>query len=127
MNASAITRLFAYGTLQPGRLRWPLLEPFVAGHRPAHARGRIYDSGVGWPVTVFEDAASPVPGTIMELDRHRLNQLLVMLDDVETAATELLTRIVVTTTDGETAWAYHWTGSTSGMTSIERWTAAVER
>ena len=50
-----------------------------------------------------------------------------MLDDVESAATELLTRIVVTTTVGEAAWAYHWTGSTSGLTRIERWAAAVER
>ena len=127
MGATKITCLFAYGTLQPGRLRWPLLEPFVARHRAAHARGRIYDSGAGWPVTVFEDAADPVPGTIMELDRQRLDELLVMLDDVETTATGLLTRIVVTTTAGETAWAYHWSGSTSGMTPIARWVAAVER
>ncbi len=127
MTASPVSRLFAYGTLQPGRLRWPLLEPHVAAHRPAHARGRIYDSGLGWPVTVFEDAAGLVPGTIIELDRRRLNELLVTLDDVESAATGLLMRIVVTTTAGETAWAYHWTGSTSEMTPIERWAAAVER
>ncbi|MGH9272548.1 MAG: gamma-glutamylcyclotransferase family protein [Ilumatobacteraceae bacterium] len=120
-------RLFAYGTLQPGRLRWPSLEPYVGGHRPAHVCGRIYDGGAGWPVMVFEDAATPVPGTILDLDRRRLREILRVLDDVESAATELLTRIVVTTTEGETAWAYHWIGSTSGMTPIKRWVATVER
>ena len=122
-----IARLFAYGTLQPGRLRWPFLEPYVAGHRPAHVCGRIYDGGFGWPVMVFEGTAGLVPGTILDLDRHRLDEILVLLDDVESAATDLLTRIIVTTTEGETAWAYRWIGSTAGMTPIDRWAAAVER
>jgi hypothetical protein len=36
-------RLFVYGTLQPGRLRWPALAPYAAGHRPAAVPGRLYD------------------------------------------------------------------------------------
>ena len=47
-------RLFVYGTLQPGRLRWPFLEPFALAHRPATVAGRLYDSGKGWPAAVFE-------------------------------------------------------------------------
>jgi len=76
---------------------------------------------------VFEGTAGLVPGTILDLDRHRLDEILVLLDDVESAATDLLTRIIVTTTEGETAWAYRWIGSTAGMTPIDRWAAAVER
>jgi gamma-glutamylcyclotransferase (GGCT)/AIG2-like uncharacterized protein YtfP len=122
-----VARLFAYGTLQPGRLRWPFLEPYAAGHRPADARGRIYDSGCGWPVMVFDATAEPVPGTIIDLDQGRLEEALLLLDDVERAATDLLTRIVVTTTAGETAWAYHCPASTAGMTPITSWAASVER
>ena len=39
-------RLFVYGTLQPGRLRWPFLEPFAGGHRPADVVGRAVRLGL---------------------------------------------------------------------------------
>ena len=42
--------LFVYGTLQPGHLRWPFLEPFAIGHGPADVYGQLFDSGDGWPV-----------------------------------------------------------------------------
>ena len=47
-------RLFVYGTLQPGRLRWPVLAPFATGHRPASVPGTLHDTGNGWPVAVFD-------------------------------------------------------------------------
>jgi gamma-glutamylcyclotransferase (GGCT)/AIG2-like uncharacterized protein YtfP len=76
---------------------------------------------------VFDDTAGPVPGTIVDLDRHRLEEILLLLDDVERAATDLLRRVVVTTSVGDMAWAYHCTTSTAGMTQIDRWAASVER
>ena len=55
--------LFVYGTLQPGRLRWPFLEPFAIGHRPADVYGELFDSGYGWPVARTRDERRrPRPG-----------------------------------------------------------------
>ena len=120
-------RLFAYGTLQPGRLRWPLVAPFALGHRPAAVKGRLYDSGFGWPVAVFDDGPTLVPGTLIDLDPGRLVDALEILDEVEATATDLMARTEVTTSDGARAWSYTCVGSTTGMTSIARWTSPDER
>ena len=114
-------RLFAYGTLQPGRLRWPFLAPFAAGHRPAEVAGRIYDSGNGWPVATFEDGDELVPGTVIDLDPARADEAIALLDVVEATATDLLRRIAVTTTDGARAWAYHCDQPTAEMVRITVW------
>jgi gamma-glutamylcyclotransferase (GGCT)/AIG2-like uncharacterized protein YtfP len=120
-------RLFAYGTLQPDRLRWPVVAPFALGHRPADVPGRLYDSGFGWPVAVFDDGPTLVPGTLIDLDPGRLVDALEILDAVEATATDLMARIEVTTRDGARAWSYTCVGSTAGMTSIARWTSPDER
>ena len=70
-------RLFVYGTLQPGRLRWPFLEPFALGHRPATLAGLLYDTGQGWPAATFDGAGHHVvPGTLVELDPERADEAL---------------------------------------------------
>lgn len=120
-------RLFAYGTLQPDRLRWPFVAPFARGHRPADVSGRLYDSGFGWPVAVFDDGPTLVPGTLIDLDPSRLVDALQILDEVEGTATDLMARIEVTTSDGALAWSYTCVGSTDGMTSIAHWTSTDER
>jgi hypothetical protein len=77
-NDSAVVppRLFVYGTLQPGRLRWPLLAPFASGHRPAAVRGLLYDSGNGWPVAVLDPVGGEVPGVLVDLVADRLAEAL---------------------------------------------------
>jgi gamma-glutamylcyclotransferase (GGCT)/AIG2-like uncharacterized protein YtfP len=121
-------RLFVYGTLQPGRLRWPLLEPFAIGNTAASVPGVLYDSGNGWPVAVFGgDPTGDVPGVLVDLDPDRLDDALELLDRIEGVVTDLLRRVVVTTTDQAAAWAYHWPGSTAGMRRIKSWDAPVER
>ena len=120
-------RLFAYGTLQPERRRWPFVAPFAVGHRPADVPGRLYDSGFGWPVAVFGDGPTLVPGTLIDLDPSRFVDALQILDEVEATATDLMARIEVTTSDGAVAWSYTCVGSTSGMASIVRWTSTDER
>jgi len=122
-----VPRLFVYGTLQPGHLRWPFLEPFATGCRPASVPGRIYDAGCGWPVADFGWSDEYVPGTLIHLDQRRIDEALVVLDEVEATATELLRRIVVTTTDGERAWTYHCDKVVDGFTLIERWDSVDER
>ncbi|MBA3289376.1 MAG: gamma-glutamylcyclotransferase [Acidimicrobiia bacterium] len=119
--------LFVYGTLQPGRLRWPFLAPYVVGAaRPATVPGALYDTGGGWPIAVF-GAAGAVPGTLVRLDPNRLGEALTVLDEIEVTATASLRRIVVTTTDGESAWAYHWVDAVDGFVPIDRWTSRDER
>jgi gamma-glutamylcyclotransferase (GGCT)/AIG2-like uncharacterized protein YtfP len=121
-------RLFVYGTLQPGRLRWPLLEPFAIGSVAASVPGVLYDSGNGWPLAVFGgDPPGEVPGVLVDLDPDRLGDALDLLDRIEGAVTDLLRRVVVTTTAEATAWAYHWPATTAGMRRITRWDAPVER
>jgi gamma-glutamylcyclotransferase (GGCT)/AIG2-like uncharacterized protein YtfP len=126
-TAVAPPRLFVYGTLQPDRLRWPLLEPYATGHRPATVPGTLYDSGNGWPVVDFAARDHDVPGVLVDLDPGSLDEALGLLDHVEGTVTDLLRRIVVTTRDGLSAWAYHWPGATSGMRRIDRWDPTDER
>ena len=114
-------RLFVYGTLMPGRLRWPILEPYVRSHREAAARGAIYDSGEGWPVAVFDESDQVVPGVLVDLRPDMVGEALPLLDDVEDAATDKLRRIVITTIDGANAWAYHHPHAVGGLIRITAW------
>ena len=120
--------LFVYGTLQPGHLRWPFLEPFAIGDQPAEVVGELFDSNYGWPVARFTDLAGDVvPGTLVELDPERADEALGVMDDVEATATDLLVRIAVTTVDGRAAWAYHCAAPEPDMVRIPRWTSTDER
>jgi gamma-glutamylcyclotransferase (GGCT)/AIG2-like uncharacterized protein YtfP len=120
------TKLFVYGTLMPGRLRWPILAPFASGHRLASVSGRLYDSGNGWPVAVFGPDGE-VPGVLVDLDPSRVGEALPILDEVEGTATDLLQRIEVVTADGERAWTYHCPHGVDGLVPIERWGDQPER
>lgn len=119
------SRLFVYGTLMPGRLRWPILAPFVLSHRVGAVPGTIFDSGFGWPVAVFASSVDGVdgvvPGVVVDLDPHRLDEALAILDDVEDTATDTLRRVMVVTTDGGRAWAYHHHKAVGAMVQIGRW------
>lgn len=126
LSAARLNRLFVYGTLMPGRLRWPLLAPHAVGHRLAEVPGALFDSGNGWPVAVFGDAGT-VPGTVVELDPAILDELLPVIDEVEDTVGGAFERVVVTTTDGETAWAYRYLHDVSPMTRIAVWDRADER
>jgi gamma-glutamylcyclotransferase (GGCT)/AIG2-like uncharacterized protein YtfP len=120
------TYLFVYGTLMPGRLRWPILAPFARHHRPAEAAGRLYDSGHGWPVAVF-GSGGVIPGVLVEIEPMLVDEALPILDEVEHTATDTLRRIEVTTVDGVRTWAYHCAHSTDGFVPIERWVDQDER
>jgi gamma-glutamylcyclotransferase (GGCT)/AIG2-like uncharacterized protein YtfP len=122
MTAVDPPRLFVYGTLQPGRFRWPYLEPFALGSRPASVTGRLYDSGKGWPAAVFDGPdAEAIPGTIVDLEPARTAEGLRLLDEVEDSVDGLFIRVVVETTAGDRAWSYAWGRSTAGMVRIPRW------
>lgn len=123
-------RLFVYGTLLPGRLRWPLLAPFVTDQLPAAVPGRLFDSGRGWPVAVFAgdtdqvsraDRADHVPGVVVVLDADRSGEAIDLLDRVEGTAAGLLRRVRVTTLAGEEAWAYHHPHAVTGLVALRSW------
>jgi gamma-glutamylcyclotransferase (GGCT)/AIG2-like uncharacterized protein YtfP len=120
-------QVFVYGTLMPGRLRWPTLERYAVMARSAEVPGALYDSGNGWPVAVFGSGDAVIPGVLVELDPGQVDEALPVLDDVEDTATDLLRRIVVTTTDGERAWAYHWPHDVARMRRIDRWKEQEDR
>jgi gamma-glutamylcyclotransferase (GGCT)/AIG2-like uncharacterized protein YtfP len=113
--------LFVYGTLMPGRLRWPILEPFATAYRDATVPGTIYDSREGWPVAVFAEGTATVPGVLVDLDPAWVTTALPILDDVEDTATDKLRRIVIATTDGARAWAYHHHHPVDGLRRIGSW------
>ena len=74
--------LFVYGTLMPGRLRWPLIELEVTGTRETSITGTLLDTGRGYPALVL-DGAGPVHGWVLELDPARLDGVLDELDRIE--------------------------------------------
>lgn len=142
-------RLFVYGTLMPGHLRWGILAPHARDHRPATVRGTLYDTGQGWPSATFEgpggpvagrgrvDPAGSVPGWIVGLHEATAPTLLAQLDEIEGVVPDhhpegaslenRYRRRSVTTDEGEEAVAYEaaWVGPT--WVPIERWTTQAEQ
>jgi gamma-glutamylcyclotransferase (GGCT)/AIG2-like uncharacterized protein YtfP len=115
------TRVFVYGTLKPGHLRWPILQPFAErgeGDWSGWAHGRLFDTGYGWPAAVFESTVGdPVPGVVVAISPRSISQALAALDAVEGVADGLFRRVLVNVS-GQSCWAYHWPGSTIGFNRI---------
>ncbi len=120
--------VFVYGTLMPGHLRWPLLEPHAVSHRPAAVPGHLYDTGRGWPAaTVDPAAATVVPGVLVRLRPEGAAEVLDVLDEVEGVAHGLYVRFAVHTVDGEAAWAWSHAGTIEAMAPITAWSGRQER
>jgi gamma-glutamylcyclotransferase (GGCT)/AIG2-like uncharacterized protein YtfP len=115
------TGVFVYGTLLPTESRWPLLEPFAVGVRPAAVAGRLFDTGRGYPCALFSGAGS-IPGAVVAIDADRIEDVLVLLDEVEGVAFGLYERALVRTDDGEVVWSYAWAADMDDLTPIVRWT-----
>jgi len=109
-------RLFVYGTLMPGEPLWPALAPYAASWGPATARGRIWDTGRGYPAVRFDDEGGPIPGVVVRLHPDRTAEALADLDAIEEEG-ELYRRLTVDTSAG-TAFAYEWLGGTDGFESL---------
>ena len=118
--------MFAYGTLQPGRLRWPFLERYAVGHRAAVVAGTIYDSGYGWPIARFGDGPG-IPGTLVELDptgwSRRWSCWTRSRPPRPTSSPASSSR----PHDGAPAWAYHCAAVPAGAVPIPAWDAVDER
>lgn len=131
-----VRALFVYGTLMPGHLRWPMLAPHATGRRPATARGRLYDSGKGWPVARLEVGApdpgrnadrpgEDVPGWVVDLRPEAMDDLLTVLDEMEGVDRGLYDRVLVEV-DGGAAWAYSTSAAVDALPRIAAWTDQPE-
>lgn len=119
------THLFAYGTLLPGDVRWPLLSAYVVDEGwPDQVAGALYDTGLGYPAAVFSTsvlieannddahAVSPsgardgiIRGRTFVLLETSLERALDVLDEEEDTVAGLYRRVRVRTAS-TTAWAY---------------------
>ncbi len=109
MSDPLIDALFVYGTLQPGDVRWHLLEPYVTdAGRPDAVAGELFDTGLGYPAARFGSATAFVDGRRYALRTERLDEALAVLDAEEHSVPGGYRRVVVTTRAGEVAWAYEY-------------------
>ena len=118
MQQSSPSSLFAYGTLLPGEPRWHFLQPFVVDEgRVASVAGMLFDTGKGYPAAVF-GADGTIHGRVFELLAARHDEALEVLDAVEGGVEGGYRRVVVTTADDESVWAYAYGGGLQ-LTPIE--------
>jgi gamma-glutamylcyclotransferase (GGCT)/AIG2-like uncharacterized protein YtfP len=110
--------LFVYGTLMPGHARWPLIEGFVDGHGPATVRGRLFDTGHGYPAARF-DAEGEIDGHLVRFRPDREREAWATVDAIEGEG-ELYHRVEVVTVGGEEVKSYAWAGDVSGLTVLGR-------
>jgi gamma-glutamylcyclotransferase (GGCT)/AIG2-like uncharacterized protein YtfP len=115
--------IFVYGTLMPGRLRWPMIRSVVIAATEAVVHGVLYDTGFGYPAACFDEAGR-VEGWLLELDPQRRSRTLDLLDRVEGSGYR---RVEVETTDGHRALAYEWLGPREGLAPLPRWDIERER
>ena len=111
-------RLFVYGTLMPGHVLWPELAPFAASWEVAAARGRLWDTGHGYPGVRFDDEGDDVPGVVVDLHAERAGEAFDLLDRIEDEG-RLFRRLRVTTSAGA-AFAYEWLGPVDDLRLLPR-------
>jgi gamma-glutamylcyclotransferase (GGCT)/AIG2-like uncharacterized protein YtfP len=112
--------VFVYGTLMPGEERWPFIEEHVVAARQATVAGQLFDTGRGYPCALF-DRPGTIPGAVIELDPARVDELLMLLDEIEGVEIGLYERVVVTTDANEPVWSYAWRDVLDGLVRIVRW------
>ena len=116
--------IFVYGTLMPGRLRWPIIEPHVVGRREATISGSLLDTGRGYP-GVRLDGLHLVHGWRLVLAPNAASAAIRRLDQVEGPDYR---RVVVPTSAGP-AEAYEWLRDDPSERLLPegRWDADLER
>jgi gamma-glutamylcyclotransferase (GGCT)/AIG2-like uncharacterized protein YtfP len=121
---AAVHWLFVYGTLMPGRLRWPHVADAVAARRPATVTGTLYDTGNGYPALVLAGRGL-VEGWLLGFRATGAPAIMARLDEVEGPDYR---RAMVTAHDGTEAVTYEWTGPLAAFTVLAgRWEDDDER
>jgi gamma-glutamylcyclotransferase (GGCT)/AIG2-like uncharacterized protein YtfP len=111
--------LFVYGTLLPGHLRWPLIEAFAGSTEPARVRGRLYDTGRGYPAARFDQAVvgdeCHIEGVVVRFLDDRRDEAWAVVEAIEG---DLYERVPVVTTDGLAVESFAWSGAVDGLRLI---------
>lgn len=113
-------RLFVYGTLKPGRERWPLLEPHLDPSAPVvddAVDGRLWATPWGWPA--LTPGPGTVPGVVVSLASSGLDRALDALDEVEGVGSGLFVRELEVAHSGTECWVYVWPNSTDGFEPVD--------
>lgn len=107
-DVGILPHLFVYGTLRPGDVRWPFLEPWVVDEGVDDTVvGRLFDTGLDYPAAVF-GGDGIVVGRTYELRRETIVDALRVIDDEEDTVLGLYRRVEVRTRRGVRAWAYEY-------------------
>jgi gamma-glutamylcyclotransferase (GGCT)/AIG2-like uncharacterized protein YtfP len=110
---SETTAVFLYGTLMPGQVRWPVLESHVLAYEPATAKGRLWDTGFGYPAAQFDPDGDDIPGVVAAIAPEHLPEVIATLDPIEGEG--VLFRRTEVATSGGWAITYEWMGETAGL------------
>ena len=101
-----IRHVFVYGTLRPGDVRWPMLEPFVVDAGSLDTTdGSLFDTGLDYPAAVF-GTGDTIVGQTLALLETSLDRALRVLDHVEDVVGGEYARVRLRTGLGIDAWAY---------------------
>lgn len=98
------SRVFAYGTLQPGTAGWPLMAPHVRGAAvepaPAWLPGRVHDTGRGYPALTLarSEAGDAASGTVLTLPD--VASAMAVLDEYEGPEYRRVRSVTYRTRDG---------------------------
>lgn len=110
--------IFVYGTLLPGQSRWPVLEPHALSTQPATAKGRLWDTGAGYPAARFDETGDDIPGALVTIAPDEVARVLAMLDRIEGEGV-LFRRVEVLTSSGP-AVSYEWIGRTEALLPLPK-------
>ncbi len=91
-----MNRMFVYGLLKPGLRLHHVAEPYVERAVVGRTRGRLYDAGV--PAARFDEDGE-VEGFVFYIDESRLDEALLVLDDLEDEGTEYRRITITVSTD----------------------------
>jgi gamma-glutamylcyclotransferase (GGCT)/AIG2-like uncharacterized protein YtfP len=117
--------VFVYGTLMPGRLRWPLVADDVVARAPDSVRAVLLDTGRGYPAARLDPGGS-THGWVLELRASTVATVLDRLDRVEGPDYQ---RTTVTTAAGRAVHLWIFTGDPTGFVPLPdgRWPDGPER
>jgi gamma-glutamylcyclotransferase (GGCT)/AIG2-like uncharacterized protein YtfP len=114
-------RVFAYGTLMPGRRAWRLMAPFVTGApEDAWLPGRVHDTGRGYPA-LARGGSGRARGVLLRLADPA--SALPRLDDYEGPDYRRERAVVHTAHARVPAWVWTWRGELAGTPLTAPWPA----
>lgn len=115
--------LFVYGTLLPGQPQWSLLSRYAADHGWLTAvPGLLFDTGQHypvaelWPTKKSGQESALVHGRYVPILESAAQTAWEALDRYEEVHLGLYQRLVITTTCGQSSWAY-----TLGPGAAQHW------